>query len=456
MDSLEEIGSCVQETCPDVVDCKWTQWSVWSGCVPAEGTCGIGFKWRNRDIEDMPRNGGQLCAPRIKEEVLPVEGCQGQEKCCIDGAWGEWAAWDECTATCGVGTKARRRMLSVAPTWCGLAATGPDSEFVQCEVGKCAVDADCTFSDWSTPTVCSSACRGHLSKTRTIVQNSTGAGKGCNGLVEAIEECNPAAGAEEPPACAQLALEAETKKDCLLSLWSEWTACSATCQVGSSTRMRTILTKPQNGGLPCDTDLRVVESCHVDMACFADRVNCEWQGWTAWDTSSCLTTGSMARTRGYLTMEQNGGIACAGPLEESASCGNQCVVGTYECAWGAWSDWTPCPTECDNSAPRIRSRLLEVSELTIEADPEAGMAIGSASAIDDATSLHSAAKPAELAELAGLSTAQGARPSELAYAFALGCTAFITFGLVYRAVSSRRSSSSSRWLLPEYTAISQE
>lgn len=41
------------------------------------------------------------------------------------------------------------------------------------------------------------------------------------------------------------------KRDCLMSLWSDWSPCSSSCGRGWMTMMRSIVSPPMNGGRPC-------------------------------------------------------------------------------------------------------------------------------------------------------------------------------------------------------------
>merc|ERR1719481_2198943 len=41
------------------------------------------------------------------------------------------------------------------------------------------------------------------------------------------------------------------KRDCLMSLWSDWSACSSSCGRGWMTMMRSVVSPAMNGGRPC-------------------------------------------------------------------------------------------------------------------------------------------------------------------------------------------------------------
>lgn len=55
--------------------------------------------------------------------------------------------------------------------------------------------------------------------------------------------------------------------DCLVSEWSQWTTCSATCGYGEKIRYRTIIRKKKRGGRSCPP-LTEKEHCGKVNSCF--------------------------------------------------------------------------------------------------------------------------------------------------------------------------------------------
>jgi len=438
--ALREATPCEDNPpCGTRSDCKWQLWSQWSDCVPAHGSCGVGYKLRKRDISRFPSGGGRQCPPRIKEEVIPVENCGGQPKCCIDGEWADWGEWSGCTATCGTGTSKRTRALAREETWCGTPAQGSAEEYGACQVFDCegSETRDCEFGNWKIKKdqECSAKCFGHVEMVRRIKVPAGDQGK-CNGPTAKLAPCNPADGEEVPEGCAMTEEEEADNDDCQLSEWSEWTECSATCQVGFRKRSREVKALPKRHGANCESSLQETKRCNPDVPCFADRVNCEWTEWTEW--SECDANDEKFKTRGIAKQEANGGAGCQGSQKEVTACGD-CVVQTYRCFWDEWDPWSQCSASCGDDGVRTRSRSLKVDKESIPALKEFSL-------------------PAALGQqLHDVGAARYSRdPQELLGAFAIGAASLLVFVVAARAGSVGYF----RWRhrrpeLPEYSAVAQ-
>lgn len=55
--------------------------------------------------------------------------------------------------------------------------------------------------------------------------------------------------------------------DCILSDWTAWSQCSATCMGGKSTRTRKVQTQMRNGGAACSGELSQSIACADDIVC---------------------------------------------------------------------------------------------------------------------------------------------------------------------------------------------
>ncbi|GFO14252.1 mesenchyme-specific cell surface glycoprotein-like, partial [Plakobranchus ocellatus] len=114
-------------------DGEWLPWSEWSVCSQ---TCGNGSQARSRSC-DGPFYGGANCTgPGLEERDCNTPPCP------IDGEWGSWAEWSECTVTCGNGTQDRNRTC-VGPFHLGAPCLGEDYQIQWTESGCPGVSGAC-------------------------------------------------------------------------------------------------------------------------------------------------------------------------------------------------------------------------------------------------------------------------------------------------------------------------
>jgi len=144
---------------------------------------------------------------------------------------GDWGAWSPCSTTCGAGQQTRARRVVVAGVGCGLTL-----DIQACTIKPCAVD--CSMSNWGEWSPCDKQCGGGMQRrVRTIYQQASNGGAACQNTIQQ-QSCNTGA-------CV-------VTKDCVMSEWSQWTQCSATCGMyGMQQRTRTIRTNPSAGGAAC-------------------------------------------------------------------------------------------------------------------------------------------------------------------------------------------------------------
>ena len=100
-------------------------------------------------------------------------------------------------------------------------------------------------------------------------------------------------------------------KNCKVSAWGNWSACSAPCgRTGSQTRSRTITQQAENGGNSCPT---LSESRTCSGPACPTPVNCQLSNWSAWSSCSatkCGTKGFQTRSRSIARHARHGGKAC--------------------------------------------------------------------------------------------------------------------------------------------------
>jgi len=118
--------------------------------------------------------------------------------------------------------------------------------------------------------------------------------------------------------------------DCVMSEWSGWSKCTADCEGGVRSQTRSLLVKPKNGGIACNT-AEETEACNT-MSCDRD---CTLAPWTPWEPCSVACgTGFQNRakhvlipTRGFGKCPKEDGPERAAEQE----CNTQPCVGDEIC-----------------------------------------------------------------------------------------------------------------------------
>lgn len=147
---------------------------------------------------------------------------------------------------------------------------------LQVIAGRSELPEDCQVSDW-VEGICSQTCGGGKKiLTREVI-------------------LHPKGGAACPPLSLTLSCgETDCPKDCEVSSWSSWSACSAQCDGGIQERNRVVSKQPVGNGVACPglVDMRL---CNTD-ACSSD---CEFLQWTPWKPCNrACGGGSETRSRG--------------------------------------------------------------------------------------------------------------------------------------------------------------
>lgn len=306
--TLKETEACNTNPCP--VDCRLSDWSSWSRC---SANCGTGRQTRNRTILQVSLNGGKECAALSETQPCSIVPCP------IDCELSLWSDWSACSASCGGGLKARRRSV-IKPSQYG-GSCGILNETLACNTSPCPTD--CILSDWGNWSTCSATCGDGLrTQTRKVRIPAANGGKLCDPILSRSEKCGP-----------------PCPVDCVVSDWSPWGPCSATCGSGVSRRTRTVKTNALNGGKACP-GLAEERPCQ-DKPC---PVNCTLSNWTSWSTcTKTCGSGSQTRTRTVLKAPIHGGTQC-GELQEVIPCNTKpCPV---DCSLSGWSAWSQCNAPC--------------------------------------------------------------------------------------------------------------
>ncbi|PHJ24164.1 thrombospondin type 1 domain-containing, partial [Cystoisospora suis] len=204
---------------------------------------------------------------------------------------------------------------------------------------------DCQVTGWGAWSSCSVTCgTGEQERLRSVVRHPSNGGK----------ECPPL---KETHTCATYPCPI----DCVLSDWSDWTACSAACGEGSHTRTRRILTAASVDppGATCGPLTEEVKCFSPRGACKQD---CEMSEWSSWSScsQSCGIGGKRLSTRRILKAGGlGGGKSCAGELLVREEPCNEDLPCVSNCEIGEWTEWTGCSVSCSERRTRIEERKLE-------------------------------------------------------------------------------------------------
>jgi len=97
------------------------------------------------------------------------------------------------------------------------------------------------------------------------------------------------------------AIEEVKKVDCKVSDWSEYSQCEKIEGSWKKKKNRSIITQSEGNGLPCPTDLEMIEDC--------PKIDCKVSDWSNW--SDCDNLFQKKRTRTITTTPQYDGKPCS-------------------------------------------------------------------------------------------------------------------------------------------------
>ncbi|NXJ63832.1 HMCN1 protein, partial [Rostratula benghalensis] len=173
---------CNKRRCP--VDGKWATWSSWSACTVS---CGGGSRQRTRHCSDpAPQSGGRKC----EGNDIQIDFCNS-DPCPIHGNWGPWSSWGSCSRTCNGGQMRRYRTCdNPHPASGGRACAGADMQIQRCSAELCPVDGN--WGQWQTWSQCSASCGGGEQTRIRLCSNPAPLNRGrpCPGDSSHISRCN--------------------------------------------------------------------------------------------------------------------------------------------------------------------------------------------------------------------------------------------------------------------------
>eukprot|EP00656_Telonema_subtile_P054704 TRINITY_DN8238_c0_g1_i1.p1 TRINITY_DN8238_c0_g1~~TRINITY_DN8238_c0_g1_i1.p1 ORF type:complete len:539 (+),score=107.56 TRINITY_DN8238_c0_g1_i1:120-1736(+) len=294
--ALIEHRECHTQSCP-AVNCTTSEWSPWQPCTLP---CGTGHKSRARKVHQPAEHGGASCGLLDEQVACNTHQCPIKVDCSVS----VWAAWGQCSKSCGRGTHSRSRSIAAHPTHDGLSCPALN-ETRSCNTQGCP-PRDCVTTDWSNWTACTKPCgTGESERHRGVLRQPELGGRGCGQMTES-RACNT-------QICAKPAV------NCLEGPWGSWSMCSATCGGGESSRLRAIMRAAENAGARCG-ELEETRECNTQRCLATD---CSQSAWSDWGKcSESCGGGTMHRTRRVLANATEGGNGC-GANSQARECNTQ-------------------------------------------------------------------------------------------------------------------------------------
>uniref|UniRef100_A0A3Q2CH68 SCO-spondin n=1 Tax=Cyprinodon variegatus TaxID=28743 RepID=A0A3Q2CH68_CYPVA len=344
----------------------WTKWTSWSECTK---TCfsdvdDVGMRRRFRSCnQTLPASNPRSTEPECDGDDEEQEPCNTVH-CPVDGGWSLWSQWSQCSSECDSGIQTRGRFCSSpTPQHGGSNCTGPHIQTRDCNSHPCSgvcpegmmymTVAECEAQGGACPRIC-------MDMTSAEVQCATSCYDGCycgpglylfNSSCVPLAQCpcyhqgemHPAGASVPSDACNNCTcIDGEMEcgavpcpVDCGWSSWTQWSACTRTCDVGIRRRYRSGTNPPPAfGGRPCKGDRVGVDTCSIEP-CLGIR-----EPWSMW--SECSATcggGYRTRTRGPIRIHgtpQQFSACNLQPCGESSTCPpgqqwTQCLLGPVTC-----------------------------------------------------------------------------------------------------------------------------
>ncbi|XP_068051274.1 thrombospondin type-1 domain-containing protein 7B isoform X2 [Anomalospiza imberbis] len=370
--------------CPHLVesipceDARCHEWVVSEGaCVTDRGKCGPGHRvlkavCKSRKGEEVPHH---LCSELPRPEVVACE-----VPCARDCVLSEWSPWSPCSHSCSSknaeGTQSRSRSILALPAEGGKAC--PPERALQeqraCNEHLC-VHFFWEVSPWS-------SCSEDVLGTALNATSSWSGEAACGvGIQTRKVFCRKSSSGQVTPKRCPESIRPEAvrpcllpcRKDCVVTLFSEWTPCPTACQPGNATavkqsRYRIILQDSASGGQACPDTLYEERECEDVPICPVYR-------WRSHRWSPCVLVPASVRqglpgqseacghglqSRAVTCLSEQGGPAAVGDCVRWAGAMpalvQECLIPCKDdCTFTPWTKFTACSSDCDTTRSRRRS-----------------------------------------------------------------------------------------------------
>jgi len=246
------VTACATYRCP--VNGEWAPWGSFGSCSVK---CGGGHKERHRSCTaPSPKYGGRSCIGHPRH----IAYCN-YHPCVVDGKWGSWSSYGDCSAYCDGGEKKRFRYCnSPSPAHGGKGCTGSDEQTTKCNENRCPIHG--VWGAWSRFGDCSKNCGGGVSERKRYCNSPAPqfGGRPCDGPSTNQRRCNT-------QGC---------KVDGNWGAYTPYGECSSYCGGGVQEKFRYCNNPvPAFGGKDCTGYAKMVRVCNM-MPCKG------WSNWTAW------------------------------------------------------------------------------------------------------------------------------------------------------------------------------
>ncbi|XP_043084299.1 spondin-1b isoform X2 [Puntigrus tetrazona] len=303
-DTIDDIVADIaqEEKEEEASTCMMSEWISWSPC---SSSCGMGMRSRERYVKQFPEDGSSCTLPTEETEKCVVNEDCSPSSCVVT----EWAEWEPCSVSCGVGMRRRERMMKMEASD-GSPCRAQLVESEKCMMPECNAVV-CMLSPWSDWGDCSVTCgvgmRSRQRMLKTPVEPSL-----CPDELEQVETC----------------MFPQCPTDCMLSEWSAWSDCNKSCGKGHMIRSRMVKLEPQFGGVPCPETVQR-KKCKVRKCTKSSRANEKRKRQEASD-----------RRRAKPSRES--------VAEESSACPIR-----------PWSSWTECTNPCGGG---VQERVMNMKK----------------------------------------------------------------------------------------------
>lgn len=273
----------------DTGSCVHNEWSAWSKC---EDICSnTEMMSRSRTVKTISQNWASTPCRDESQYQLCSEDPQSIANCtnCLVS---QWTPWSDCSTSCGEGLRVRTRVVNKPPLN-GDSSTCPELiEREGCNKDVECPNGNCELGDWSNWLPCTVTCG-----SGTTVRSRQVKGENCTELATESKSCELGVCGDASQSCTAV-----------MSVWSDWSACSEKCDQGWVRRHRdfdfskigvfgysppgTSEEQKKVREICKDTPTLEEESCTSGVSC---TPGCKYTEWGAW--SSCDCSGTQARSR---------------------------------------------------------------------------------------------------------------------------------------------------------------